>query len=69
MQADRHVLAKLPVFSTATSTIKLSGEEQTGPITFEVVEREGGWCTVGPSAARGIVPDQESCLTKSARAD
>ena len=35
------------VFSTGSGTIEAGGEKETYPITFEVVERKGGWFTVG----------------------
>ena len=48
------------VFSTGTGTVEIDGDKSSQPVTFEVVEREGGWFAVGP-----VVSDKVSCLTQS----
>ena len=54
------------VFSTGKGTVESLGAKFSQPITFEVVEREGGWFVMGPVAVGGEETDKESCLTRSA---
>ena len=54
------------VYSTGTGTAESGGEKFSLPITYAVVEREGGWFARGPVAIGGDETDNESCLTKSA---
>ncbi len=49
------------VFSTGSVTVDGDFEVVTLPVTFEVVEREGRWFTVGREASE----DDESCLARS----
>lgn len=35
------------VYSTGTGTVSAAGESYADPVTFEVVEREGGWFVIG----------------------
>jgi hypothetical protein len=51
------------VFSTGSVTIDGDFEIVTLPVTFEVVEREGGWFIVGEEASE----NDESCIAQSSR--
>jgi hypothetical protein len=46
-------------FSTGTGTLTSGDLSDTSAITFQVVEREGGWFAVGPAASTN-----DSCLTQ-----
>ena len=51
------------VFSTGTGTAEYQGQKIKQPLTFEVVEREGGWFII-----RNVNPnDDESCFDTAAR--
>ena len=51
------------VFSTGTGKIEYQGQKITQPLTFEVVEREGGWFII-----RNVNPNNdESCFDTAAR--
>ena len=51
------------VFSTGTGTAEYLGQKITQPLTFEVVEREGGWFII-----RNVNPNNdESCFDTAAR--
>jgi hypothetical protein len=50
------------VFSTGSGTVRAGGQETSLPVTFEVVERTGGWFAVQPVTDS----DRESCINQAA---